>query len=60
MQPGRLRSHVLRKEKTTMPSWIPRAEADPLVWLQNFALKFGVHVGTAGIVAGDVTLTTVP
>jgi hypothetical protein len=43
-----------------MPSWIPRAEADPLVWLQNFALKFGVHVGTAGIVAGDVTLTTVP
>ncbi len=39
-----------------MPTWLPTREADRLVWLQNYALKLGVHVGTAGIVAGDVTL----
>lgn len=39
-----------------MPTWLPDREADRLVWLQNFALKLGVYVGTAGIVAGDVTL----
>lgn len=36
-------------------TWLPRREADRLVWLQNFALKLNVYVGTAGIVAGDVT-----
>jgi len=40
-----------------MPSWIPRTEADRLIWLQNYALKLNVHVGTAGITAGDVTTT---
>ena len=39
-----------------MPTWLPLREADRLVWLQNFALKLNVYVGTAGIVAGDVTL----
>lgn len=39
-----------------MPTWIPRTEADRLVWLQNAALKLNVYVGTAGIVAADVTL----
>lgn len=38
-----------------MPSWIPDREADRLTWLQNFALKLNVYVGTAGIVAGGVT-----
>lgn len=39
-----------------MPTWLSLREADRLVWLQNFALKLGVYVGTAGIVAADVTL----
>lgn len=38
-----------------MPTWLPSREADRLVWLQNFALKLNTYVGTAGIVAGDVT-----
>lgn len=38
-----------------MPRWLPSTEAARLVWLQNFALKLAVYVGTAGIVAGDVT-----
>lgn len=37
-----------------MPTWIPRLESDRLVWLQNFALKLNVYVGTAGIIAADV------
>lgn len=37
-----------------MPSWLPRREADRLVWLQNFALKLAGYVGTAGITAADV------
>jgi hypothetical protein len=40
------------------PSWLPRREADRLVWLQNFVLKLATYVGTAGIVAGDVTNAT--
>jgi len=39
-----------------MPTWLPTREADRLVWLQNYALKLSAHLGTAGIVAGDVTL----
>ena len=39
-----------------MPTWLPTREADRLVWLQNYALKLNVYVGTAGIAAGDVTL----
>lgn len=38
-----------------MPTWLPLREADRLTWLQNFALKLNVYVGTAGIVAADVT-----
>ncbi|MBX7133839.1 MAG: hypothetical protein K1X67_14290 [Fimbriimonadaceae bacterium] len=38
-----------------MPTWLPKREAERLLWLQNFALKLNVYVGTAGIVAGDVT-----
>lgn len=38
-----------------MPTWLPVRESDKLTWLQNFALKLNVYVGTAGIVAGDVT-----
>ena len=38
-----------------MPSWLPTREADRLVWIQNVALKLTVHLGTAGIVAADVT-----
>jgi len=38
-----------------MPSWLPLRESDRLLWLQNFALKLNTYVGTAGIVAGDVT-----
>jgi hypothetical protein len=41
-----------------MPTWLPTREADRLVWLRNYALKLSVHLGTAGIVAGDVTLST--
>jgi hypothetical protein len=37
---------------------MPRTEALRLVWLQNAVLKLGVYVGTAGIVAADVTLVT--
>lgn len=44
-----------RAEENPMPTWIPLREADRLTWLQNFALKLNVYVGTAGIVAGDVT-----
>ena len=40
-----------------MPTWLPLREADRLVWIQNFALKLNVWVGTAGIVAADVTAT---
>lgn len=36
-------------------SWIPTREADRLTWLQNFALKLKVYVGTAGIVMADTT-----
>ena len=39
-----------------MPTWLPKREADRLVWIQNVALKLTVHLGTAGIVAADVTL----
>lgn len=38
-----------------MPGWLPDREADRLVWLQNFALKLNTYVGTAGIIAADVT-----
>lgn len=38
-----------------MPSWLPDREADRLIWIQNAALKLNVNVGTAGIVAADVT-----
>ena len=38
-----------------MATWLPRREADRLVWTQNVALKLGTYVGTAGIVAADVT-----
>ena len=38
-----------------MPTWLPTTQAARLVWLQNFALKIGVYVGTAGIVAQDAT-----
>ncbi len=38
-----------------MPKWLPVREADRLVWIQNAALKLNTYVGTAGIVAGDVT-----
>jgi len=41
-----------------MPSWLPRGQAQRLIWLQNFVLKLNVYVGTAGIVAGDVTTVT--
>ncbi len=39
-----------------MPTWLPVREADRLLWLQNANLKIGTYVGTASIVAGDVTL----
>lgn len=46
----------LTEGREAMPtSWIPRRESDRLVWLQNFALKLKVYVGTAGIVAADTT-----
>jgi len=38
-----------------MPTWLSLREAERLVWLQNFAIKLNVYVGTASIVAGDVT-----
>ena len=38
-----------------MPSWLPRRDADRLIWLNNLALKLPDWVGTAGVVAGDVT-----
>ncbi len=38
-----------------MPTWLPMTQAQRLIWLQNFALKFALYVGTAGITAGDVT-----
>lgn len=41
-----------------MPSWLPLAQADRLIWLQNFVLKLAVYVGTAGITAADVTFAT--
>jgi hypothetical protein len=37
-----------------MPAWLPEREADRLVWLQNFALKLNLYVGTVGVTAGDV------
>lgn len=39
-------------------SWLPSREADRLIWLINFCLKLNVYVGTAGIVAADVTAVT--
>lgn len=36
-------------------SWLPRRDAERLLWLQNFALKLNNYVGTAGILASDVT-----
>src|SRR3972149_9312313 len=36
-------------------TWFPSRETHRLLWLQNFALKLNTYVGTAGIVAGDVT-----
>ena len=41
-----------------MPTWMPRTEAERLVWLQNAALKLNIYVGTAGIVAADVTFVS--
>jgi len=38
-----------------MPTWLPDREAERLIWIQNAALKLNVWVGTAGIVAADVT-----
>ncbi|MFN8218639.1 MAG: hypothetical protein U0S12_00700 [Fimbriimonadales bacterium] len=38
-----------------MATWLPLRESDRLTWLQNFALKLNTYVGTAGIVAADVT-----
>ncbi len=38
-----------------MPNWLPTTDAARLLWLQNYALKLNTYVGTAGIVAGDVT-----
>jgi hypothetical protein len=51
-------SKRLNKGENTMPSWLPLAQADRLIWLQNFVLKLGVYVGTAGITAADVTFAT--
>ncbi len=36
-------------------SWLPSTEAGKLLWLQNAAAKVALHVGQAGIVAGDST-----
>ena len=33
--------------------YLPVREADRLTWLQNFALKLNVYVGTAGIFAAQ-------
>jgi len=38
-----------------MSTWLPTTEAQRLIWLQNFALKLALYVGTAGVAAGDVT-----
>lgn len=37
-------------------SWIPSTDAGKLLWLQNAATKVALYVGTAGIVAADVTM----
>lgn len=39
-----------------MATWLPVSQAQRLIWLQNFALKIALYVGTAGITASDVTL----
>lgn len=39
-----------------MPSWLPKAQALRLVWLENYKLKLAIYVGTAGITVADVTL----
>lgn len=53
MNPSRAKEAL--REVNQMPSWLPSTQAQRLIWLQNFALKFALYVGTAGITAGDVT-----
>lgn len=38
-----------------MPTWLPRTQAERLLWLENFKNKLAIYVGTAGITVADVT-----
>lgn len=38
-----------------MPSWLPKAQAQRLIWLEHYKTKLAVYVGTAGITVSDVS-----